>query len=67
MARAVGRTLSQLPADTNLPWHRVINARGMISFPHGSEAYLRQKQRLESEGVMFAAGKIPLKRYQWQP
>lgn len=66
MARAVGRTLSQLPKGSKLPWHRVINAAGKISFPEGSEAYKRQRARLEDEGVTFLKGKVPLKTYRWQ-
>ncbi len=67
MARAVGRTLSQLPKDTQLPWHRVINAKGQISFPVGSDAYICQKERLENEGITLLKGKISLKDYRWQP
>lgn len=67
MARAVGRTLSQLPEDTKLPWHRVINAQGKISFPVDSERYQTQKERLEQEGISFINGKIKLATYQWQP
>lgn len=39
--RYVGTVLKQLPSDTTLPWHRVINAKGEISFPIGSEAYIK--------------------------
>lgn len=67
LARAVGRTLSQLPEGTKLPWHRVINAQGRISFPADSTAYLEQTNRLENEGIVFLNGKIRLKQYQWQP
>lgn len=37
-ARRVGAALRQLPADSAIPWHRVINAQGRIAFPEGSEA-----------------------------
>jgi len=67
MARAVGRTLSQLPKDTQLPWHRVINAQGKISFPSDSTSYLCQKERLANEGVSLINGKIRLKDYRWIP
>jgi methylated-DNA-protein-cysteine methyltransferase-like protein len=40
-ARYVGATLRNLPKNTALPWHRVINAQGRISFPSDSEAYKR--------------------------
>jgi methylated-DNA-protein-cysteine methyltransferase-like protein len=35
-ARWVGRTLSQLPGDTKLPWHRVLGAGGRISLPRAA-------------------------------
>ncbi|WP_370292898.1 MGMT family protein [Thalassolituus sp.] len=50
-ARWAGRALSTLPADTRLPWHRVINAGMRISFAPGSPAFERQRQKLEAEGV----------------
>ena len=67
MARAVGRTLSKLPDDTQLPWFRVINAQGTISFPADSSSFLEQKKRLEREGIVFINGKTKLADYQWQP
>ncbi|WP_332873968.1 MGMT family protein [Amphritea pacifica] len=64
-ARLVGRCLSQLPRDTRLPWYRVINAKGQISFPAGSEGYLRQVKRLQEEGVAVLNGRISLARFRW--
>ncbi|MGB5445590.1 MAG: MGMT family protein [Psychromonas sp.] len=64
-ARYVGATLKNLPKDSKLPWHRVINAKGEISFPVNSDAYQRQRLRLEAEGIIFNATKISLKRYLW--
>ncbi|WP_417505867.1 MGMT family protein [Marinomonas gallaica] len=49
-ARLVARILKHLPSDTTIPWHRVINSKQRISFNEGSDAYLRQKSRLEDEG-----------------
>ena len=46
-----------------LPWHRVVNAQGKISFPEDSNGYRAQKERLEAEGVVFIKGKIDLDRY----
>jgi methylated-DNA-protein-cysteine methyltransferase-like protein len=65
-ARLVGMVLQRLPAGSRIPWHRVINAQGRLSFPRGSEAYRRQRLRLESERVQFKGERIELKRYQWQ-
>ena len=64
-ARVVGNILKQLPAGTDLPWHRVINGKGQISFPDGSSRYNLQKLRLEQEGVAISSGKINLKAHQW--
>lgn len=61
-ARLVGHALKRAPADLQLPWHRVVNARGAISFPAGSEAHRRQRQRLEAEGVVFVNGRVDLAR-----
>lgn len=66
-ARQVGQILSRLPSDSRLPWHRILNAKGQISFPDDSEAYRRQKQLLESEGVVFMNRRVSLQQYQWQP
>lgn len=62
-ARYVGTVLKNLPADSRLPWHRVINASGRISFPHGSEQYNRQKQLLEEEGIVFVNGRLSLRHF----
>lgn len=67
MARAVGRTLSKLPHGTQLPWHRVLNAQGKLSFPLESAPYKEQKNRLEKEGIVFLNGKIRLADYRWRP
>lgn len=56
--RFVGTTLKQLPPNTQLPWHRVVNSKRELSFPEGSEAYNRQRLRLEAEGVFILNGRI---------
>jgi len=57
-SRFVGTVLKALPANTQIPWHRVVNSQGKSSFPLGSPAYQEQKQRLEVEGVPMLNGKI---------
>jgi len=67
-ARQVGYLLARTPEDQHLPWHRVINAQGMISErrKHGYQDY--QRLLLEEEGIEVGLhGKIKLKDYQWQP
>ena len=57
-ARMVGGILKKLPAKSKIPWYRVVNAQGKISFPVDSAAYLRQRQQLEDDGVAFRGDKI---------
>lgn len=62
-ARRVSQAMRRAPRDMDLPWHRVVNAQGKISFPEDSSGYRRQKNRLEAEGVVFLNGKIDLERF----
>jgi methylated-DNA-protein-cysteine methyltransferase-like protein len=62
-ARRVSQALRRAPRDMGLPWHRVINAQGKISFPEDSSAWKQQKDRLEVEGVVFLNGKIDLQQF----
>lgn len=69
-ARLVGYALSRVDPDLdNIPWHRVVNAKGEISYSslrRGGD-YL-QKHLLEAEGIEFdAEGKISFSRYRWEP
>ena len=67
-ARQVGFAVNALSGDENVPWHRVINARGEIS-SRGERAYADlQSALLESEGVDFdRRGRIDLETYAWKP
>ena len=56
-ARFVGTTLGKLPRDTNLPWHRVVNASLQIA-PRNSQRMLEQKRRLRDEGVIFRGNRV---------
>jgi methylated-DNA-protein-cysteine methyltransferase-like protein len=62
-ARLAGTVLCGLPENTELPWHRVINAQGRISLPTDSAAFKKQRQRLQAEGVEIKNGKISLRIY----
>ncbi len=66
-ARLVGYALHKTPANSPIPWHRVINSRGMVSFPVGSEQYHRQVDLLIEEGVEFCGRRIDLQRFGWRP
>lgn len=63
-ARVVGYALSVCDAD--LPWHRVINARGEISLRSDSWYERRQRELLTREGIAFdERGRTELDRYRW--
>jgi methylated-DNA-protein-cysteine methyltransferase-like protein len=68
-ARLVGYALFRVDVQSDVPWHRVINAKGEISespFRKGGD-YL-QRSLLEAEGVEFnRSGKVNFKQYRWQP
>lgn len=50
-----------------LPWHRIVSAKGKISFPAGSRHFLKQRRLLLAEGVSVPeTGEIDLDKYQWQ-
>lgn len=68
-ARLVGYALFNQDVDDDLPWHRVVNAQGAISYsPARQQADHLQRMLLEAEGVAFnARGCIDLKQYRWQP
>jgi len=66
-ARLVGRILSNLPKETQLPWHRVINAAGRISLAEDSPSFKLQKACLEEEGIVFSNNRVSLKKFNWQP
>ncbi|WP_163832616.1 MGMT family protein [Spartinivicinus ruber] len=65
-ARMVGSVLKQLPNGSGLPWHRVINSKGCLSFPRDSKQFSIQKEKLEAEGVTFDNQKVSLQKFQWQ-
>jgi len=63
-ARLVGRVLSELPAGSRLPWHRVVNAAGRLS-PR-AQGTLEQRRRLAREGVaLSASGRVDLACLRW--
>ena len=69
-ARVVGYALYRIDMQTSdLPWHRVVNAKGEVSLSplrFGTD-YL-QRSLLEREGISFNdAGKIDLRKYLWRP
>src|SRR5262249_30118601 len=66
-ARAVGTALSNLPEPLIriVPWQRVINAAGGISFRGDVHRPDQQRELLEMEGVPMRGGRVDLGRYRW--
>ncbi len=66
-ARLVGRALRELDDARDVPWHRVVNAKGMISLRGDLLDHEGlQEELLRREGVDFAGRAVPLARFGWQ-
>ncbi|MGE0632554.1 MAG: MGMT family protein [Pseudobdellovibrionaceae bacterium] len=65
-AREVAWILHSCSTLHKLPWHRVLNSQGAISFPRLSSNYQKQRRACVHEGIEFSKnGKIDLKKYQY--
>ena len=65
-ARMVGYAMAALNADDDVPWQRVINARGEISERSGGGGTSPQRKLLDAEGVFFnARGRVDFSRARW--
>jgi methylated-DNA-protein-cysteine methyltransferase-like protein len=66
-ARLVGRVLQHLDPKTQIPWHRVVNAKGEVSYSlsrNGGDVL--QRRLLEKEGIRFdSKGRLDLERCRW--
>lgn len=70
-ARMVGKALGMVP-DTGwnrhpVPWYRVINSQGKISFAPNNDRFERQKNLLQQEQVVVLGARVKLAEFQWQP
>lgn len=69
-ARIVGWALRNLPLNTKVPWHRVINKEGMISIENMGAPKELQVKLLQSEGIVIIKQEgnyfVDLKKYGWQ-
>lgn len=68
-ARQVGWALRRLPLPSDVPWHRVVNAKGQISMsPSREGSDWMQRELLIREGIpVDQEGRLPLKRFLWHP
>lgn len=66
-ARLVGRVLQRLDPAIKIPWHRVVNAKGEVSYSlsrNGGDAL--QRRLLEKEGLKFDdRNRLDLERCRW--
>ena len=66
-ARQVGYALHACREEDELPWQRIVNAKGEISLRSEPGYEGLQRAMLEAEGVEFdAAGRIDLRRFRWE-
>lgn len=66
--RVVGYALYRVTDQDDIPWHRVINAKGEVSrssLRDGNDEL--QQVLLEGEGIVFKKRKLDLKQYRWRP
>tara|TARA_B100001057_G_scaffold170877_1_gene171684 strand:- start:153 stop:485 length:333 start_codon:yes stop_codon:yes gene_type:complete len=68
-ARQVGWALRRLTLPNDVPWHRVVNAKGRISMSLSREGSdWIQRELLMEEGVpVDSEGRLPLRERLWRP
>ena len=65
-ARTVGWALHSLPSGSDVPWQRVINAKGTISLDARGPGGAIQRVLLEAEGLTFdEQGRVDLDVHGW--
>jgi methylated-DNA-protein-cysteine methyltransferase-like protein len=65
-ARTVGWALHSLPEGSDVPWQRVINARGIITLDERGLGGAIQRSLLEAEGIEFdEQGRVDLEVWGW--
>ena len=66
-ARLVGSVLQGGDTPKDVPWHRVVNAKGEVTYTlsrNGNDAY--QQRLLQKEGIKFdQRNRFNLERYRW--
>lgn len=65
-AQMVGFAMAALRPDSDVPWQRVINAKGKVSPRGGGPGAMFQRELLEDEGVVFdTQDQVDLDQYGW--
>jgi methylated-DNA-protein-cysteine methyltransferase related protein len=65
-ARFVGQVMARLPADSPVPWHRVVCVGGRLAFPADSPAYGDSAPGWRRKAVAFDGARVDLQRHGWQ-
>jgi len=65
--RLVGFALSSCSERQEIPWFRVVNSKGQISFPEESNSFKIQYSLLINDGIIFDdKNKINLDQFRWK-
>ena len=63
MCRAVGNALHHNPDPENIPFYRVVNAKGELSGAFAFGGADEQERRLAADGIPVINGKVDLEKY----
>ena len=64
--RMVGYCLASLEFDSDVPWQRIINYKGMVSPRSSGHGSQMQRELLEEEGVVFDdRGRVSFRKFGW--
>ena len=64
--RMVGYCLASLEFDSDVPWQRIINHKGMVSPRSSGHGSRLQRELLVEEGVEFdERGRVNFRKYGW--
>ncbi len=67
-ARMVGWAMNASHSLENVPAHRVVNRKGLLTGKHHFEGTQLMQQLLESEGIKIQNNQIvDLEKYYWEP
>lgn len=66
-ARQVGYAMAGLPADTDVPWQRVVHSAGTLATKGDAVRAVVQRGMLEREGVAFVGDRVNMSRFGWAP
>jgi methylated-DNA-protein-cysteine methyltransferase related protein len=66
-ARLVGTAMKAIPAELDLPAHRVVNRTGALTAAPAFGGYERLRWLLEREGVSFVEERIDMTKHFWHP